>query len=342
MATNKHALIRYQTLDKCFRNPGRRYDIYDLVEACCIALKEFSGADKGIQRRQVLYDIKFMESDQGWNIPLERKKDGQKVYFRYTDYQFSINSRPQLNEVEENQIREALFLLTRFKGMPQFEWIDEIITRLDSGLKLSKSNQKIIDFEQNIYLKGLEYFSPLYNAILYQKVLRIDYQSFKSVNSNGIILHPYFLKQYNNRWYIFGKSDSTSNIINLALDRISKIEEYDLEFSPNNQIDFDEFFEDIVGVTRSDEHECEQIILKIDNKLFPYIRTKPIHGSQKIKEYGMTHTCVALNLIPNYELESILLSYGEGIEVLEPQSLRERLANRIRLSMLNYKVSSAE
>ena len=131
MATNKHAIIRYQTLDKCFRNPGRRYYIEDLIEACNNSIYEFTGTDIGIKRRQIFEDIKFMESPQGWNIPLEHNREGHKVYYRYSDKSFSINNQP-LNETEENQLREALLTLSRFKGMPQFEWVDEIIAKLDS------------------------------------------------------------------------------------------------------------------------------------------------------------------------------------------------------------------
>ncbi len=73
MATNKHAIIRYQTLDKCFRNPGRTYYIDDLIQACNDAIYEYSGIEDGVKRRQVLDDIKFMESEQGWNILNELK-----------------------------------------------------------------------------------------------------------------------------------------------------------------------------------------------------------------------------------------------------------------------------
>ena len=108
MATNKHAIIRYQTLDKCFRNPGRRYFIGDLVEACSLAIYEYSGSEQGVKRRQVLEDIKFMESPQGWNIPLERLRDGRSVYFRYRNINYSINNEP-LNDSEKNQLKEALW-----------------------------------------------------------------------------------------------------------------------------------------------------------------------------------------------------------------------------------------
>ena len=198
MATNKHATIRYQTLDKCFRNPGRTYYIEDLIDACNDAIYEYSGIEDGVKRRQVLDDIKFMESEQGWNIPLEHIRDGHKVYFRYEDMSFSINNQP-LNETEENQLKEALLTLSRFKGMPQFEWVDEITARLDSGLGLSKTSKQIIEFEQNDFLQGLEFITPLYNAILYKKLLNVLYKSFKRVNNQTISFHPYYLKQYKNR-----------------------------------------------------------------------------------------------------------------------------------------------
>jgi predicted DNA-binding transcriptional regulator YafY len=341
VATNKHAIIRYQTLDKCFRNPGRRYYIEDLIEACNNSIYEFTGTDIGIKRRQIFEDIKFMESPQGWNIPLEHNREGHKVYYRYADKSFSINNQP-LNETEENQLKEALLTLSRFKGMPQFEWVDEISARLDSGLGLSHNADKIIEFDQNNYLKGLEHITPIYNSILYKKAINIEYKSFKQDANQEIVFHPYFLKQYNNRWYVFGKNDVSQFIMNLALDRITTIQESKKKFIPNKSIDFNEYFEDIVGVTLSNEGVVQNIVLKVSNLLFPYIQTKPIHGSQKVKEQGASHTLVSLDLIPNYELESLILSYGEGLEVLQPKSLREKIKKRIELINNNYKNKSAD
>jgi len=334
MATNKHAIIRYQTLDKCFRNPGRTYYIDDLIDACNDAIYEYSGIEDGVKRRQVLDDIKFMESEQGWNIPLEHLREGHKVYFRYEDMSFSINNQP-LNETEENQLKEALLTLSRFKGMPQFEWVAEITARLDSGLGLSKTNQQIIEFEQNDFLQGLEHITPLYNAILYKKVLNVSYKSFKRDSNQTIILHPYYLKQYKSRWFVFGQNEELNLITNLALDRIVAIENSKQIYIPNT-IDFSEYFEDVIGVTVDKEASLEKIQLKVSNGLYPYIQTKPLHGSQKTKEKGDTYLFIELELIPNYELESLILSYGEGIEVLSPEILRLKMKSRLDLSIKNY------
>jgi len=341
MSINKNAILRFRVLDKCFRNPGKKYFIEDLIDLCSNALFEESSLSNGISRRQIFEDIKFMESKNGWNIPLERIRDGHRVYYRYSDLSFSINNQP-LNESEENQLKEALLTLSRFKGMPQFEWVDEISARLDSGLGLSHNNEKIIEFDQNNFLKGLEFITPIYNSILYKKAINIEYKSFKQDISQSIIFHPYYLKQYNNRWYVFGKNDSSQFIMNLALDRITAIEESKKKYIPNKSIDFNEYFEDIIGVTLNNEGKVEEVVIKVSNELLPYIKTKPIHGSQKLKEQGASHTLVSLDLIPNYELESLILSYGEGLEVLQPKLLREKIKKRIELINNNYKNKSAD
>jgi predicted DNA-binding transcriptional regulator YafY len=334
MSTNKHAIIRYQTLDKCFRNPGRTYYIDDLIEACNDAIYEYSGIEDGVKRRQLLDDIKFMESEQGWNIPLNHVRDGHKVYFRYEEMSFSINNQP-LNETEENQLKEALLTLSRFKGMPQFEWIDEISARLDSGLGLSKTNQQIIEFEQNDFLQGLEYITPLYNAILYKKVLDVSYRSFKRETNQTIIFHPYYLKQYKNRWFVFGLNQNLNLITNLALDRLVHVDDSKDEYITNT-IDFSEYFEDIIGVTLNKDITTEKVLLKITSDLYPYIQTKPLHGSQKLKEKKDSYSLIELELIPNFELESLILSFGEGIEIISPETLRERVKNRIQMTLNNY------
>jgi predicted DNA-binding transcriptional regulator YafY len=337
MATNKHAIIRYQTLDKCFGNPGRKYFIEELIEACNQSINEFTGMDSGVKRRQIFEDIKFMKSPQGWNIPLGHHREGHRVFYRYSDSSFSINNQP-LNETEENQLKEALLMLSRFKGMPQFEWVDEINARLDTGFGLSNSSEKFIEFEQNHYLQGLQNLTPLYNAILYKKVINIEYKSFKQETPQIIALHPYFLKQFNNRWYVFGKNDQYQYLMNLSLDRILGITDNNkTKFIPNDAIDFTEYFEDIVGVTLHNEAEIQHIVIEVKNNLFPYVLTKPIHGSQKIKEKGNNVTLISLDLIPNYELESLILSHGEGMRVVQPVSLRKKIKHRVELIYANYK-----
>lgn len=327
MATNKNATIRYQTLNQCFRNPGRNYYIDDLVEACNNSLLDIDPDSTGIRKRQVFDDIKFMRDSKGFNAPIESFKDGRKAFYRYSDLSFSIDNQP-LNEREAHQLKESLMTLSRFKGLPQFEWVDEMKARLEVSFKL-KSQEKVIEFEENQYLTGKEYIGVLYDAIINGQVLEIQYHSFKWEESMKMILHPYFLKQYNNRWFLMGRNGDATSITTIALDRIEDIQTVHEVYMPNTEINFEEYFEDIVGVSVPKENMVEKILLKIDAETWPYIKTKPIHGSQRIKELTTDFTIIELQLIPNFELESIIFSHGERIEVLSPELLRQRIKNRV-------------
>ena len=140
MATNKHAVIRYQALDRCFSNFARRFYIEDLIEACNDAIYDFTGKEDGIERRQLFDDIKFMESEAGYSIVLDKVKDGKKKYYRYSDKNFSINKQP-LSLTEAEQLKDTIMMLNRFKGLPQFDWMEEVLARFEDTFKL-KANVK--------------------------------------------------------------------------------------------------------------------------------------------------------------------------------------------------------
>ncbi len=336
MAINKNAFLRYKVLDKCFRNPGKPYFIDDLIEECSNALYEISDLSNGVSRRQIFDDMAFMESGLGWNATILKIRDGRKVYYRYEDISFSINNQP-FNEMEENQIKEALQTLSRFKGLPQFGWVSEITARIDSGFNLSSKNHSVIEFDQNNYLKGLELITPIYNAIIYKQVLSVTYQSFKVNEKQNFTIHPYFLKQYNNRWFVFGLNEASDRLINLALDRIVKLKELKKKYKENSTVDFNEYFEDVIGVSVNLSSKPQQILLSVKNERLPYIETKPLHGSQKIKEREKTHSKVSIEVIPNNELESLLLYFGDDLQVLEPLDLRLRISEKIKNMATYYK-----
>lgn len=327
MSVNKNALIRYQVLDRCFRNPGRMYFWEDLLEECNKALINFDPKSEGIQRRQLFEDIRFMQSEQGWSVPLEKKRYGRRVYYRYSDLSFSINNQP-LNDSEAEQIKAALQILSRFSGTPQFEWVNEMIPMLESRFGLSKRENEVIAYDSNIDLKGLHFLTPIFNAIINERVLSISYKDFKSSEPYVIIFHPYYLKQFNNRWFSFGLNAANNNPYwNLALDRIEDISETNLDYK-KSQIDWEDYFYDIIGVTRPEGVEVKEIVLKFSPAIAPYIITKPIHPSQKQKNEpsGLE---IRINVIPNYELENLILSFGEDVQVLSPQDFKERIAYRV-------------
>jgi predicted DNA-binding transcriptional regulator YafY len=329
MATNKNALIRYKVLDTCFRNSGRRYFIDDLLEACDKVLSEIDLLSNGISRRQLFEDISFMESEEGWSIELTKEREGKKVFYRYTNPSFSINNMP-LNEVEINQLKSAIDILSQFKGMPQFEWIHELVPKLKQGLAPDDVSNTIIEFDNNEYLKGIEFLGQLHNAIFYKQVLSISYKPFEEDNPYDLILHPYFLKQYNNRWFLFGyNSENQKFDWNLALDRIVAVKELNVEFKKNTEIDWLDYFEDIIGVTKPVGEKTEAVVLHFIGKTGNYMETKPIHGSQKSKWLDENTLEITLDIIINYELERLILSYADSVSVIKPEKLASQICKRL-------------
>lgn len=334
MPVNKHALIRYHALDKCFSNFARRFYIEDLIAACNEALYNFTGSDKyadplnpGISRRQILVDIDFMESPEGWSAMIDRVKDGRRVYYRYEDSDFTINNQPITDE-EVSQLRETMLMLSRFKGLPQFEWIESMITNLEDKFHLKGADKSVIGLDGNEYAAGVEYISTLFNAILNKTPLHIKYNTFHN-GARSWNIHPYYLKQYNNRWFLIGLNDDEyKSITNVALDRIQSVEQASIAFVENTFIDdFDDYFYDIVGVSFPTNRTIEKVVLKFSEHRYPYIIAKPIHGSQKILDKSMG--TISLNIILNRELESLILSFGDDVEVIEPQRLRDAICAKI-------------
>lgn len=328
MAVNKNALIRYKALDYCFSNKYKRYYIDDLIQYCSDVLTDHYGKETNISRRQILLDIDFMKSEAGYDAPIISVKDGRKAYYKYEVDDFSILKKPLTNN-EIMAIDNTLELISRMKGIPGAEGLEIIETKLINAKDpISKSH--IISFEENEFLRGIEHLTPLYNYIKNKQSIVIKYQSFKSDLVQNFSISPYYLKQYNKRWFLFGWNNDFYNLQNLALDRIIEINPQDLKFIETT-IDFEEYFEDIIGVTNFEENEIENVIIQLSSNIVPYIQSKPIHGSQKIKD-----NILFLQVKLNYELESLLLSYGENIAVIEPLVLKEKLTERLQNTIKHY------
>jgi predicted DNA-binding transcriptional regulator YafY len=335
MPTNKNASIRYQALDKCFRDRRHRYYIDDLIEKCEEALYYYNGVG-GVSRRQVFEDIKFMESDTGWSIPLERKKDGKKVYYRYEDPNFSINEQP-LTDEEAQQLRTVILTLSRFRGLPSNEWIEDVISNLEWRFNLKGKSENIIGFEQNTNLKGLNWLTPILDATSNHQPLKIAYRNYKNSEvEKTLIIHPWYVKQYNNRWFLFGLDDQKYYITNLALDRIQSLEiTEEIPFVPNEKIDFEVYFNDVIGVTipKADVEKI-RIVLQFSKGQFPYITSKPLHPSQEI--LSEEECKLAIEVRPTYELDQLILSFGPDVEVLEPTEYREYIKRKLVDNLQKY------
>lgn len=335
MATNKNALIRYRTIDKCLQNTGRKWSLEDLITACSDALYEYEGKDTYVSKRTVQLDIQTLRSDKlGYNAPIEVF---ERKYYRYTVPNYSINNIP-LTEMDLDILTESMQMLRQFKDVSLFSELNGVIQKLeDKVFRESKDQAPIIHLDKNDQLMGLEHLDSIYQAILKNIVLLINYQSFKARAASKIVFTPYILKEYNNRWFVVGRKEETTNIMTLALDRI-----VDLEFDLDTvytvpSFDPDAYYDDTIGVTVLRESDIIDVQLKVDRKNAPYVMTKPFHASQEmIDEYPDGAILIRLRVHHNFELERLILGFGDAITVIKPRRLKQRIKKNIQRAIDNY------
>lgn len=328
MALNKNALIRYKTIDKCLQNNYRQWTLNDLIEACSDALYEYEGREVNVSKRTVQLDIQLMRSDKlGYNAPIVAY---DRKYYKYEDEDYSITDIP-ITENDMNVLSETVEMLKQFKDFSLFSELGGIIQRLEDKVYTEKTDQSsIIHLDKNENLKGLHWLDELYQAIQKKVVLKIEYKSFKAVEANVIAFHPCLLKEFNNRWFLIGMGNKNNGVVNLALDRIISID-YDFTTAYSDfEFDADTFYKDVVGVTVNQGERASNIKLWIDRYNAPYVVTKPLHHSQVIeKENDDGSIEVKIKVKINFELERLILGFGDAMEVIQPERLRNRIVNKL-------------
>jgi predicted DNA-binding transcriptional regulator YafY len=339
MSQNKNALIRYKTIDKCLQNKYRQWTLYDLIECCSEALFEYEGRENPISKRTIQMDIQLMRSEKlGYNAPIVVY---DKKYYKYEDDEFSITDIP-LTETDMNVLTETVSMLKQFKDFSLFSDVSDILQRLEDKIYAEKSHTKpVIYLDKNEKLKGLHFLDEIYQAIIKKVAIVITYKSFKSKEETKFSFHPFILKEFNNRWFLVGKKKDSQPITNLALDRILAID-YDFNL-PYIEEDFDAdlFYKNVIGVTVNTGSRPQRIELWIDAVNAPYVLTKPLHASQRlIKENEDKSIIIHLFITPNYEMERILLGFGDGIEILRPENLRNRMKKILQKALSRYELEN--
>lgn len=326
MATNKNASFRYRVLNNCFRDGSRRWTIEQLIEHVSEQLDEHFGISKGISDRQVREDIHIMKSlpPRGFDAPIVCR---DRVYF-YDDPTFSIEKK-SLNTDDVRSLTEAVALLRQFQGLPHFQEIEAILTKIEGKALTNDPGENVISFENTPLTRGYDYLNQLFQAIRDEQVLLITYKAFQATADEVFTMHPYYLKEYRERWYIFGLVVETDAIYNLALDRITAIDPIKSRYKSNHRFDPAVYFKDIVGVTRPEDAEIETVLLWVDVKTAPYLETRPIHHSQRVELSNPTGTVFKYQLIPNYEFTAEVLRLGDAAKLISPDTLRKTITKRV-------------
>ena len=330
MAQTKNVLIRQKVIDRCLRSQWH-YSVKQMMEACNDAL-ELAGERKVTSKVTILKDLEVIMSDFP-DAKIITKKVGRNVYYEYEDKTFSIYNMP-LSDDEMAQLAQTVSILSKFEGMPNFDWVDDLIDRFKSSLNIPTTRETIVSFDENFDLRGRSWFAKLFSAIASQQALEIKYKPFgRPLKTYSF--HPYLLKQYNNRWFLIGCIEGRSYITNLPLDRIEDIAPAAIDYRPNTEIDFHEYFDEMVGVSRQG-NECSKVVIRVSNDQYPYIETKPLHGTQRVVSREDDYTVIQIEVIINTELKQLLLSQGSHVTVISPEALREEIKADLMKNLEKY------
>lgn len=334
MATTKNALIREMIIDRCLSDFKRFYSTRDIMNLCNDALQE-EGAALVTSMNTIRTDIDTICNR--WKVGVQEIRVGRNRYYRYEQEGFSIYHSP-LTEEELTQLSQTLLVLNRFQGLPQFEWVSELNARFKSTLMMNVETEEVIGFEENLDAKGKEHIAPLFDAIVHKQPLELTYQRFTSSAPRTYVVHPYYLKQHRNLWYLLCFYEHHRGITTFALDRIISFKPVQVAFCENRDICFADYFYKAVGVSIDNERPTEKVRLWVSARQYPYVETKPIHGTQRKISADDEGVVIEIDVQQNFELSQLLLSFGKDVEVISPESLRQRMATELAEALKRYEV----
>lgn len=331
MPVDKQVLLRYQVLNRCFRNKYREFTIEDLVKECNKALCKADKPD--VSKRTIQNDINTLEVDYGIKLD-ENLKRGKMRLYRYVNTNYTIPIF-RINDTERHKLQDAIRVLEHLEGEPMYDWARTLLMQIEGGL-FDDDSSPVVSFQTNPDLKGIELFGKLLQAILKKHTLKIEYAPFGK-DSYSEKVYPYYLKQFNDRWYLIAQAVGYDTFAHYALDRIENFEEISMKYK-EPEIDFEEYFDDVIGVTVPERLEPVDVLLRVSNNRFNYIKTKPLHLSQRIVSEENNHTTISINVKINKELIALLLSFGPDVEVISPAVLKEEMKKNISAMAYNYRI----
>lgn len=224
--------------------------------------------------------------------------------------------------------------------LPQI-WVEHFFSGSKDlcDMRLSKQEgQQIISASLDCESRNIELLPRLYEFIKSRQVIEIQYKPYAEAEKT-LVIHPHYIKEYNGRWHLYGHAEGEKPDLgyDLALDRIEskKFLEKRTKYKAAPKNYYRELFQNRVGVSNPTTPGCSHVRIRALNKnIFGLISTKKLHSSQEVTipfgnyadgEYGEFSLFVEINI----ELKARILMMGEGLQVMEPESLVKSMQTTI-------------
>lgn len=273
--------------------------------------------------------------------------NGLKDYLQ--EHGFEISNRTLQRDIE--QIRIEFGIEIKYDRSKNGYYIDEdLSSNIDSffkflelattadiltqSLKEGKNTLRFINFESEGNLKGIEHIKSVLFAIKNRRKISFTHYNYWTGKEKQYLIIPCLLKEYQNRWYVVGKINA-EEYRTFGIDRIENLEIKAEVFKLLKTEAPSQLFENIIGVNYSDE-KIEEVVLSFNPIIGKYIKSLPLHKSQRIIKDDKTVVIISLQVIPNFELQQKILMFGEGVKVIKPNWFVNEIKKSLRLALKQY------
>jgi len=277
---------------------------------------------------------------------IDNGKKGKGKAFKYVGHDEDPLFEERKAVVQKSLEDYVQFCKASANIMPA-SWFSSFFENTQLLLDINKESQEgtaqiCSSLEQN--LTNIHLLPRFYKAITDRQVFRFSYHRFGQ-DPFELTFHPQFLKEYNGRWFVFGDADREPfKAYNVPLDRIcGEVSVADgVDYIPAEKGFYQQFFHNIIGVTHKKDAKAETVVIRTKSRYqHGLMLTKPLHHSQSetlpFAEYqDGTYGELTLTVEPNRELLGKVLSFGQFLEVMQPQSLREQIKEILRNQIEQY------
>ena len=188
---------------------------------------------------------------------------------------------------------------------------------------------------------GKQYLQPIINAMKQGHKLQMTYHKFGQQESYTITIEPYAIKVFKQRWYLLAKNPKREAPTVYALDRVKQLMETEETFQFPEDFNTEAFFRDCYGVMNTDD-KAQRIVIRANAPYMNYVRTLPLHHSQKEIKTTDQYADFEFYLKPTFDFRQELLAQGHDVEVLLPTQLREEMKEMLEKMLSRYQLNNNE
>lgn len=245
------------------------------------------------------------------------------------EYNFNVSKRTFKRDIEDISSLYNIDIVYDFSRKVYYIDFDEqpevnerIFEAFDTfnALNISDRLSDYIHFEKR-RPQGTENLYGLLHAIKNKVQIYFSYQKFWEDNVTLRVVEPYALKEFKNRWYVLANDLKDNKVKSFALDRLTELEITNKKFQLPNNFNTNEHFKFSFGIISPNGHEPKEVILSFDPFQGKYIKTLPLHESQVILKDNEQELLIKLSLYITHDFFMEVLSFGENVKVIQPESL---------------------